>query len=422
MKKTILIITALLLTVLSYSQKKELRDASKEIKSGSFEQAKKILASIEGQISNADAEQKAEYYLYKGQAYLGAAGNNQDDLMTSVDAFKKVSEIESTGKQKYTKEAEDEVQGLLVRLVNSAIQDQNVQKYSDASKKLYAGYTISKVDTAYLYFAATNAMNAQEYKTAMTYYEELFNIGYTGIEKEYIATDKETGDIQVFGNKEEQNLMMMSGNYVRPQERLSESRRPIILRDLGVLYIENGKIEEAKELISNARKENPNDVALIKAEANIALQMNDMKKYNELMQMVVATDPDNPELFYNLGVSASSIGDNENAIKYYKRALELDPNYANAQVNMAVLILEKEQVYIEEMNSLGTSSKDNKRYDELIVLRNDMYKEAVPYLESALKSRPNDANILRTLMNIYSILGEDSKFKEMKSRIEAIEE
>ncbi|MCR9183377.1 MAG: tetratricopeptide repeat protein [Flavobacteriaceae bacterium] len=407
---------------MSYSQKKELRDASKEIKNGSFEQAKKILASIENQINSADNDQKAEFYLYKGQAYLGAAGNKQEDLMTSVDAFKKVSEIESTGKQKYTKEAEDEIQALLVRLVNSAIQDQNAQKYSDASKKLYASYTISKVDTAYLYFAATNAMNAQEYVLAMNYYENLLNLGYTGIEKEYVATHKETGEVDTFADKEEQNLYMMSGDYVRPQERMSESRRPVILRDLGVLYVENGKIEEAKELISNARKDDPNDVSLIKAEANIALQMNDMKKYNELMQQVVASDPDNPELFYNLGVSASEIGDNENAINYYKRALELDPNYVNAQVNMAVLILDQEQALIEEMNSLGTSAKDNKRYDELISQRNNMYNEAVPYLESALKARPNDANILRTLMNIYSILGEDAKYKEMKSRIEANEE
>tara|TARA_R110002072_G_scaffold48716_8_gene133167 strand:+ start:2135 stop:3403 length:1269 start_codon:yes stop_codon:yes gene_type:complete len=422
MKKTILIITALLLAVLSYSQKKELRDASKEIKNGSFEQAKKILASIENQINSADNDQKAEFYLYKGQAYLGAAGNKQEDLMTSVDAFKKVAEIESIGKQKYTKEAEDEIQALLVRLVNSAIQDQNAQKYSDASKKLYASYTISKVDTAYLYFAATNAMNAQEYVLAMNYYEDLLNLGYTGIEKEYVATHKETGEVDTFADKEEQNLYMMSGDYVRPQERMSESRRPVILRDLGVLYVENGKIEEAKELISNARKDDPNDVSLIKAEANIALQMNDMKKYNELMQQVVASDPDNPELFYNLGVSASEIGDNENAINYYKRALELDPNYVNAQVNMAVLILDQEQALIEEMNSLGTSAKDNKRYDELISQRNNMYNEAVPYLESALKARPNDANILRTLMNIYSILGEDAKYKEMKSRIEANEE
>ncbi len=421
MKKTMLIITALLMTVMVYPQKKELREASKQINSKSFEQAKQTLASIEGQINSADENEKAEFYLYKGQAYLGAAGNKEEDLLTATNAFKKVIEIESSGRQKHTKDAEEQIQALLVRLVNSAIQDQNAQKFSAASKKLHASYTISKVDTVYLYFAATNAMSAQEYDNAMKYYEELLDLGFTGIEKEYVATDKETGEVVAFGNKEEQNLMMMSGSYVRPQERMSESKKPIVLRDLGYIYIEKGKVSEAKQLIADARKADPNDIGLIRAEANIALQMDDMKTYNALMKKVVASDPDNPELFYNLGVSAASIGDYDNAKIYYNRALELDPDFHNAQVNLAVMILDQEEGIIEEMNSLGTSAKDNKRYDELRDQRDNMYKEAVPYLESALKGRPDDLNILRTLMNIYSILGEDAKFNQMKSRMEALE-
>jgi tetratricopeptide (TPR) repeat protein len=421
MKKTILTLAVLLMTVMVYSQRQELREASRQINNKSFEQAKQTLASIEGQMNAADDNVKAEFYLYKGQAYLGAAGNKEEDLMTATNAFRKVIEIESSGRQRHTKQAEEQIQALLVRLVNSAIQDQNAQRFSAASKKLYAGYTISKVDTVYLYFAATNAMSAQEYDNAMKYYEELLDMGYTGIEKEYVATDKETGEVVAFGNKEEQNLMMMSGSYVRPQERMSESRKPVILRDLGFIYIEKGKVEQAKQLIADARRADPNDIGLIRAEANIALQMDDMKTYNQLMQKVVASDPDNPELFYNLGVSSASIGDVENARKYYNRALELDPNFHNAQVNLAVMILEQEDKIIEEMNSLGTSAADNRRYDELRGKRDNMYKEAIPYLESALKGRPEDLNILRTLMNMYSIMGEDAKFNQMRSRIEALE-
>jgi tetratricopeptide (TPR) repeat protein len=421
MKRTILIFTALLMTVMVYSQRQELRDASRSINNKDFNSAKQALSKIEGQIASQDASTQAEFYLYKGQAYLGAAGNREQDLLTAADAFKKVIELEASGRQRHTKQATDEVQSLLVRLVNSAIQDQNAQRFSSASKKLYAGYTISKVDTVYLYFAATNAMSAQEYDKAMKYYEELLDLGYTGIEKEYVATDRETGEVVVFGNKEEQNLMMMSGEYVRPQERLSESRKPVILRDLGLIYIEKGKTEQAKQLIADARKADPNDVGLIRAEANIALLMDDMKTYNALMQKIIATDPDNPEIYYNLGVSSASIGDKENARKYYNQALKLDPNFHNAQVNLAVLILDQEESLIEEMNSLGTSAADNRRYDELRKKRDDMYREAIPYLESALKGRQNDREIMRTLMNMYSILGEDAKFQNMRERLEAQE-
>lgn len=421
MKRNFLIITVLFMSVMAYAQKQELREASRSINNKDFNQAKQALSKIDSQIASQDASTQAEYYLYKGQAYLGAAGNREEDLLLAADAFKKVIELESSGKQRHTKQAQEEVQGLLVRLVNTAIQDQNAQKFSAASKKLYAGYTISKVDTVYLYFAATNAMNAQEYDNAMKYYEELLDLGYTGIELEYVATDKETGEEEVFSSKEEQNLRMMSGQYVKPMERMSESRRPSIIRDLGLIYVDKGKIDEAKQLIAEARREDPGDVALIKAEANIALQMDDMKTYNKLMQQVIDSDPENPELYYNLGVSSASIGDAENARKYYEQALKLDPNYQNAKVNLAVLILDQEESIIEEMNSLGTSAADNKRYDQLRDQRDQMYREAIPYLESALENKKDDLNIMRTLMNIYSILAEDAKFKSMKERIEAIE-
>jgi tetratricopeptide (TPR) repeat protein len=417
MKRTILIFTALLMTVMVYSQRQELREASRSINNKDFNSAKQALSKIEGQIASQDASTQAEFYLYKGQAYLGAAGNREQDLLTAADAFKKVIELEASGRQRHTNQANDEIQALVVRLVNSAIQDQNAQRFSAASKKLYAGYTINKIDTVYLYFAATNAMSAQEYDNAMKYYEKLMNLGYTGIEKEYVATDKETGEVVVFGNKEEQNLMMMSGEYIRPQERMSESRRSIILRDLGFIYIEKGKTEQARQIIADARKASPNDIGLIRAEANIALQMDDMKTYNALMQKIIASDPDNPEIYYNLGVSSASIGDKENARKYYNQALKLDPDFHNAQVNLAVLILEKEESLIEEMNSLGTSAADNRRYDELRKKRDDMYREAIPYLESALKGRQNDREIMRTLMNMYLILGEDVKFQKMKERL-----
>lgn len=423
MKKTVLIITALLVTVVSFSQKKELRNAAKEIKSGSFEQAKSTLASIEGLISSADEDQRAEFYLYKGQAYMGAAGSNEADLLTAAEAFKKVSQIEeSTDKKNYSEQAEAEVQKLVVKLVNTAIEDQNANRYSSAYKKLYAGYTISKTDTTFLYFAAVSALNAKEYDKAMSYYEELLDLGYTGIEKEFIATNKETEEIESFSSEEERKIIMLTGKYVRPKVRWSESRRPTILKDLGAIYIDQGKIDEAKKIIADARQEDPNDVSLIHAEANIALKLEDMKTYNALMQEIVELDPVNPELFYNLGVSSFSIGELEKAKEYYKKAIELDPNYTNAKVNLAVVILDSENEIIEEMNSLGTSSADNKRYEVLKNKRDGLYRNAVPYLEEALQARENDVNIMRTLMNIYSILAEDAKFKEMKSRIEAIEE
>ena len=149
--------------------------------------------------------------------------------------------------------------------------------------------------------------------------------------------------------------------------------------------------------------------------------MNKRDEFKRLMEEATLKDPNNAELQYNLGVITAEGGDNEHAIIYYKKAIELNPEYADAYNNMAVLILDKDQKIIEKMNALGTSAADNKKYDEYKLQRLDVYKEAIPYLEKANELKPNIYSA-RTLMNIYSAINDMPKFKEMKAKVEALEE
>ena len=84
------------------------------------------------------------------------------------------------------------------------------------------------------------------------------------------------------------------------------------------------------------------------------------------------------------------------------------------------MLLDQEKGLIEEMNSLGSSPADNKRYDELKLERAQIYKSAIPYLESALKSDPSNVDAAKTLMNIYSATGDTDKFKAMKATVESL--
>jgi len=146
-----------------------------------------------------------------------------------------------------------------------------------------------------------------------------------------------------------------------------------------------------------------------------------MQKYNNIMAEVIKTDPNNPELYYNLGVSSASIGQLDKAREYYLKALELKPDYSYAQINMAALILQNEGKLVEEMNGLGTSRADNLKYDELKEQRKKMYQEALPYLEAAVKSSPDNLEVFRTLMNLYSQLGMDDKYKAAKAKLAEME-
>ena len=92
-------------------------------------------------------------------------------------------------------------------------------------------------------------------------------------------------------------------------------------------------------------------------------------------------DPNNPELQYNLGVISSEIEDFENSKKYYLKAIELKPNYTNAYLNLAALILGQEESILDEMNALGSSAADDRKYDKLKLKRNQLYLDAIPHLE-----------------------------------------
>ena len=70
---------------------------------------------------------------------------------------------------------------------------------------------------------------------------------------------------------------------------------------------------------------------------------------------------------------------------------------------------------------LSNSKKDNIRYDELKVEREDLYKECVPLLEELLKVSPENIDALNTLKNIYGVLGNNEGFMELKAKIEELQ-
>ncbi|MCK7590880.1 tetratricopeptide repeat protein [Subsaxibacter sp. CAU 1640] len=422
MKKQIIVALALLVSSFSFSQKDELKDAEKAIKSGNYADAKSAIKSAEALIGSADEKTKAKFYFLKGQAFYANGTATNDDVNVAIESFDKVVEIEKKdGKSKYTDEVNETKQLMLNSILtkaNKALEDKN---YSASAIGFEKAYRMSPKDTLYLYVAASAAINAQDYKTSLKHYEELRSLGFTGQEMEYVATNKETNEVDVFDNKTMRDLSIKSGTHVAPKDKKSDSKAAEIIKNIALIYINNGENEKGLLAIKEARESNPDDLSLLLSEANVHLQMGNRDEFKKLIEVATLKDPKNPELQYNLGVVAAEAGDVESAKKYYEKAIALDPEYADAYNNMAVLSLQGEQAIIEEMNKLGTSAADNKKYDELREKRSQIYRDAIPYLETTLKFRPKNIEAAKTLMNIYSALGETAKFKEMKAKVDALQ-
>ena len=422
MKKNVVLILALMMSVFTFAQKKEIKEAEKAIKGNNFANAKSAINAAEALISAMDDKTKAKFYFLKAQAlYANGAGSNED-VAGAFKSFDDLAQLENRiGKKTYTPKAD----AMKLEMVNNFVKkgsDAYEQKnFTEASLNFERAYRASPADTLYLYNAATVSVMEKDYDRAIGIYNELMDIGYTGITTEFRATDKETGQDEVFPTETMRDLSVRAGTHENSRNEKTDSKLGEIAKNVALIYIEQDKTEEAIAAIEKAKKSNPNDVNLILSEANAYYKMGNNEKYKELITKALELDPTNVDLVFNLGVFAAQENNFEQAKSYYDKAIEMDSGYKNAYMNMAALILDQEQKIIDEMNNLGTSAADNKKYDELKNQRQQLYKDAVPYLVSVMEIDPKDLGAARTLMNIYSALDDMPNFNAIKAKIEELE-
>lgn len=424
MKKQVLIVSTLLITAFSFAQKDELKEAEKALKSGDVATAKSSIQAASSLIANADDKYKAQFYFLKGKTYFDMAQKGMEatnSYKTSVESLSQLIDFEKSYKVKYTEEAKQIMSQMAGALVNSAVEDNKENKYADAAEKLYMAYQLDKENNKdYLYFAASSAVNGQDYDKALDYYNQLKEMGYTGVTTQYVATNVETGEEEVFNSKQQRDLMVKAKSHKDAAEKVTESRLPEIVKNIALIYTQKGETEKAIEAIKDARAANPDDINLLLTEANLYIKMDDKVKFQALMEEAIQKDPNNPSLYYNLGVITAEQGDKDKAMEYYKKSLALDPNNENTNLNVASAILSGEEAIVEEMNNLGTSKADNAKYEKLKGERENIHKSAIPYLEKVLEINPENIDAIRTLMNIYRNVGDTDKYKTMKAKLEEL--
>jgi tetratricopeptide (TPR) repeat protein len=182
--------------------------------------------------------------------------------------------------------------------------------------------------------------------------------------------------------------------------------------------IEKGRVDEiAKAAIGEARKMNPNDKSLILTEAELYYKLNDFDTYTKLVNEALEKDPNDAVLVFNLGIISGNANKLDDAEKYYKRAIEIDANYFDAYINLSELKLRADEKFVTEMNKLGTSEKDNKRYEAIKVERDKNFKSILPYLEKAVEIKPDNEIVKKQLLSVYNALEMTDKYKALKAKL-----
>jgi tetratricopeptide (TPR) repeat protein len=437
----IIIATTMLISVCTFAQKEELKTL-KKINEKSTPSAKDIaeykqtLTATESLFNNLTEADKVNVGYFKAfvpvleikEASKTQENANDKVFVSKFFTVQNVSDLaksmnavidfeKQSGKQVYTKKITEDVAFLKPKLVNYAVALADKSQYKESSSVLKSIYDIDKKDLEKLYYAANYAINAKDYDMALADYQELKSTNYTGEATLFLATNKATKTEESFNSIAERDLYIKAGTHEKPRTDKVPSKKPEIYRSIAVILVEQGKTEEAKAALKEARVANPDDASLILTEADIYYKANDLVTYKKLINEAIEKKPNDASLYYNLGVITSGTNQIEESEKYYKKAIELDPNYFDAYVNISELKLRKDEKLVKEMNKLTTSAKDAKLYTAIKSERETMFKSVIPYLEKAYELKPSNEDVSRLLLSVYGALDMTDKAKALKAKI-----
>jgi Tfp pilus assembly protein PilF len=419
--KYVLLASALLISVATFAQKDQIKAAEKALKAGNAQEAITILQGAEMASATAPDAEKAQFHFVKANAHLALATKNEDtdaNLSAAAKAYQEVLSIEKTsGKAKFSAQASTSIIDVKYKLINSAIADSKADKHAAGAKKLYDAYLLDKKDTINLYYAASTYVNAKEYETAYNAYDELKKLNYSGKGTNFYAVNKINGEEQIFSTAKERDQMVKLGTHEKPRNEELPSKRGEIYKNMALILVQNGKVAEAKKAIAEARVANPEDKTLILTEANLYLDTKDFDTYKKLITEVLAQSPNDADLVFNLGVISYNAKNLAEAETYYKRAIEIKPDYVNAYLNLAILKLDADKKLFEEIQKLGNSEKDNKRYEVLKKQREVVFTSALPYLEKASELDGSNEEVKGTLLSVYRALEMTEKAKALKAKM-----
>lgn len=212
-----------------------------------------------------------------------------------------------------------------------------------------------------------------------------------------------------FGNQLEQSKdlfnQLLAMNY----------KEPAVFRFLSEIYKNENNLDKALQIVKEGRKIHPDDFGLIIEETNIYLATDQREKAMELLQIAIQRDQTNPTLYFAVGTQFEQMGDFKEAEKNYKRAIELNPDYFDANYNLGALYVNKAIELSDDANNLPFT--EQVKFEELRLQADEFLRKSIPYLEKADELNPGDIVVLRTLRDIYVRLNMYDKIKEIDAKL-----
>lgn len=388
MKRNILFLLIMLVAGVAFGQKKpKINKALKAVQEGELAEAREI---IDAAIEHPKTKDDPETWYYRGLIYAAIDTTSKpeyqdfqpDPLITSVEAFKKADELNGKDKELYISgpnglpvlKSQHE-QMLWAHYLNEGVVAFQGGEELNAAKAFERCQLVMPQDTTCVFYSGLAYQGAQDYDKAAEKFQ-------------YLIDELDHHDKDIY------NSLIYIESSIREND------------------------EKALEYIRKARNRWPDQLDLAKTEINALIRMERIEEAKAELESAIEAEPDNPDLYFSLGVMYQELENNKEAVSAYEQAIEADENHFNSLFNLAVIHFNDAVETIKEKNNLGFSTADKKKEKELAKQANEKLKKALPYWEKIIELDPKNRTALEQLRFIYAQLRMPEKVQEMQNKLE----
>ena len=391
MKKLVILLAVVFTANVMMAQKMDRTNAYNYNRNGQYEKAVESIEKCvnhEGFLGMKPKDQ-AQAWLYRGMIYL----NVQQDAALSQKfpnaldlAYESLNNCIKADAGYVKDNAQDiysRIAAIAVKYFQDGVENFNNEVYPQAAQSFRKSYIISlsgtAPDTSALINAALAYQRAEMFDDALSNYQDLKELGYNKVD---------------------------------------------VYKNLAACYMGLNNEEKSMEMIQDGLNQYPGDGGLIIEKVNLFLKQGNgeaaIADLNQLHEM----DPNNASILFILGTiygdDTHEIFDAEKAIQYYNDAIAVNPEFYDAEYNLAALYVNLSNKKNAEANEItGFSKKEIERYDALVKQGDEYLQAGLPHAERAFNAQPS-AELGQVLKSIYVRLKMEDERKALEEKLKEL--
>ena len=324
---------------------------------------------------------KPKSWFVKGQVYKTLAFDtvsskevNKEALETAVASFEKAKSLQKETGTYYVL-ADQQIEGIWGQLFNEGAERYGKGEYKTALESFDLAKLIKPQDTTVYLYSGVAASQGDMPKEALANFTKLTELG--------------GGDVDIW-----KNMIFLA-------------------KELG--GTENALVE-----VKKARVKYPDNKDLITQELVYLQELGKLDEALEAMKLAIKNEPSNAQFYYYLGYIYDAKKDYEGAVKAYKEAIEVNPEYFDAVFNVGVTYYNQGAAIWNKASNmdLSTYQKQGKKVE---AEAKKFFTDAIPYFEQASALQPEDRQVLETLAQAYQRLNNVKKFDETQAKLDALD-